>query len=260
MKTKRKHYFYSSVIWGSCTLLMLLGIIAWFFPGYRFSSFFLMCLAALFPVYHFLGRFQTVSFWKGVKHILTVFLILLSAAMAITLGFLLRSAHGTSAPDSSFVIVLGAGVNGSSPSRSLRERLDAAKSYLEAHPDSIAVVSGGQGEYEDISEAQCMFNYLTAHGISPERIWMEDRAENTLQNLQFSMELIEKHTNVRPNKVAVISSEYHLYRANLFARWLNLDTDLIPARTERLPLRWNYYLREIFAVWYYSIFGGLHHA
>lgn len=258
MKTKRK--IYPLVLWGVCALLVLLGIVAWFAPGYRFSGLFLLGLAALFPIYHFLSKVQSVPLWKGVKRVLTVFLCVLFAAMAVTLGFLVRTGHGNDNPDSPYVVVLGAGVNGTVPSRSLRERLDAALGYLEAHPESIAIVSGGQGEYEDISEAQCMFDFLTIHGIDSERVWMEDQAENTLQNLQFSLDLIESRTGTRPEKIAIVSSEYHLHRANLFARWLDLDTDLIPARTERLPLRWNYYLREIFAVWYYSIFGGLHHA
>lgn len=258
MKTKRKNY--PMILWGLCAGLVMLGIIAWFAPGYRFSGLFLWGLSALVPIYHFLRKLQAFPLWKGVKRVLTVFLCVLFAAMAVTLGFLVHSGHGSNHPDSSYVVVLGAGVNGTEPSRSLRERLDAALDYLTEHPESIAIVSGGQGAYEDISEAACMFHYLTSHGIDSDRVWMEDQAENTLQNLQFSMDLIEKNTGERPEKIAIVSSEYHLHRANLFASWLDLDTDLIPARTERLPLRWNYYLREIFAVWYYSIFGGLHHA
>lgn len=258
MKTKRK--IFPMILWGVCSVLLIVGIIAWFAPGYRFSGLFLLGLAALFPIYHFLRKFQAFPLWKGVKRGLTVFLCVLFAAMAVTLGVVVHSAHGSSSPDSSYVVVLGAGVNGTEPSRSLRERLDAALGYLTAYPESIAVVSGGQGNYEDISEAQCMFDYLTNHGIDSDRVWMEDQAENTLQNLQFSLDLIENRTGKRPEKIAIVSSEYHLHRANLFAGWLDLDTDLVPAKTGRISLRWNYYLREIFAIWYYSIFGGLHHA
>ena len=101
-----------------------------------------------------------------------------------------------------------------------------------------------------------MFRYLTAKGISPDRIWLEDKATSTLENLRYSLDLIEDRTGIRPAKTAVLSSEYHLYRARMFAGWLDLEAELVPAKTEVFPLRWNYYLREIFAVWYYTVFGG----
>ena len=167
-----------------------------------------------------------------------------------------RSSRGAEEPDSEYLVVLGAGVNGTTPSRSLRERLDAAYAYLLEHPDSLAIVSGGQGDGEDITEAQCMYHYLTDKGIDPERVWMESEATSTLENLQYSLNLIEENIGTRPGKIAIVSSEYHLHRAGLFAGWLDIEAELVPARTAIPPLRWNYYLREIFAVWYYSLFGG----
>ena len=68
------------------------------------------------------------------------------------------------------VIVLGAGVNGTEPSLSLRTRLDAPLDYLEAHPDIPVVLTGGTGYgEEEISEAACMYDYLTAHGVGAGR-------------------------------------------------------------------------------------------
>ena len=58
------------------------------------------------------------------------------------------------------------------------------------------------------------------------------------------------------SSVGILSSEYHLYRASLMARELGLDPIMIPAKTTRLSLRTNYFLREIAAVWYSMIFGG----
>ena len=245
--------------WLVCSILALLGIAAWaFLPGYRFSGIFLLALAALFPVYHLLASMKNTHPcpWKGVHTALTLLLCVFFAAIAVTLGFLVRSARGTDAPDSPYAVVLGAGVNGRVPSRSLRERLDAAFDYLTAHPDSIAVVSGGQGEHEEISEAQCMYDDLTGRGIAPDRIWMEDQATNTAENLRFSAELIRKRTGETPDRIAIVSSEYHLHRAKFFAGREGLQADLVPAATEVVPLRWNYYLREVFAMWYYLFLGG----
>ena len=48
---------------------------------------------------------------------------------------------------------------------SLRTRLDKALDYLEAHPEIPVVLTGGTGYGEEISEAACMYDYLTAHGV-----------------------------------------------------------------------------------------------
>lgn len=256
MDTKKKKL---SAKWKWFLFLTILGVlILLFFSGYDMTGLALLGVAALIPVYHLIHLLypghRTLS--KGLNMALTLFLIAFFAAISVSWGFIAHSARGTENPESDYLVVLGAGVNGTVPSRSLRERLDAALAYLEAHPDAVAIVSGGQGAGEDITEAQCMYNYLTAKGISPDRIWMEPEATNTLENLRFSLNLIQERRNIRPEKIAIVSSEYHLHRAKLFAGWLDLEPELIPAKTEIFPLRWNYYLREVFAVWYYSLFGG----
>ena len=88
------------------------------------------------------------------------------------------------------VIVLGAGVNGTEPSLSLRTRLDTALDYLEAHPDIPAVLTGGTGYGEEISEAQCMYDYLTERGVEPDRLILEDQAANTAENFALSKPLL----------------------------------------------------------------------
>ena len=258
-KTKKK--LASKWIW--CACLTLMGLIALLLmPGYDFTGLLFLGLAALIPTYHLLGLLKTAhpKAGKGLRTMLTVFLCVFFTAVLIT-GFVIgSSARGTQEPDSDYLVVLGAGVNGTVPSRSLRERLDAALAYLNTHPDAVAIVSGGQGNGEDITEALCMYRYLTEKGIDPDRIWMEDQATSTLENLRFSLSLIQDRTGASPDKLAIVSSEYHLHRANLFASQLGISAELVPAKTEIGPLRLNYYLREVFAVWYYSIFGGRNNA
>lgn len=246
--------------WFLCALLVLLGLIAVFLlPGYSFSGLCFFALAALVPVYHGLKLWKVHHPKWGRRLImaLNIALCLLLAAMAVTCGIIVHSAKGTMDPQSDYLIVLGAGVNGTTPSRSLQERLAAAFDYLQTHPNAVAVVSGGQGSGEEISEAQCMFDSLTSAGIDPDRVWMEDQAGTTLENLRFSLDLIERRTGTRPQTAAIVSSEYHLHRAGMFARWLGLEAELVPAKTAVFLLRWNYILREIFAIWYYCIIGGL---
>lgn len=245
--------------WLLFAFLVGLGLIALFLlQGYDMTGLALFGIAALIPIYHFLGilKRREPKLGRRIFMVFNIALMILLTAMGITLGIIADSARGTGNADSEYLVVLGAGVNGSVPSRSLTERLDAAYEYLQQHPDAVAIVSGGQGAGEDITEAQCMFDYLTAAGISAQRVWMEENASTTLENLRFSMDLIEERTGTRPGTVAIVSSEYHLHRAGMFARWLGLDAQLVPAKTAIFPLRWNYYIREIFALWYYTIFGG----
>ena len=123
----------------------------------------------------------------------------------------------------------------------------------------ICIASGGQGTDEDISEAQCIFDHLTAMGIDKSRIWLEDKSTSTWENLHFSLNLIEENTGTRPEKIGILSSEYHLFRASLFADACGVESVGIPAPTSRFSLRVNYYLREVAGVWHYLILGGQYH-
>ena len=149
-----------------------------------------------------LGGYASVSSGFGVNRCDMGILV-----AAVTGCFIIRGAYGNPGQDCRYVIVLGAGVNGSVPSLSLRERIDAAYEYLVAYPQAICIVSGGQGNNEDISEAECMFRELTAMGIEADRVWMEDKATSTRENLRFSLALIEQRTGSRPESVGLISSE-----------------------------------------------------
>ena len=188
--------------------------------------------------------------------ILTILLCIGFLAALVTGIFIARSAVGDAAAYCDYVIVLGAGVNGTTPSMSLRERIDSAAQYLKDHPDAICVVSGGQGNGEDISEADCMYRELTALGIDGSRIWKEDKSTSTRENFDFSLDLIEEKTGSRPRTAAVVSSGYHLFRASLIAQKQGLTMVGVPAQSRWFALYANYFLREIIAVWYYLIIGG----
>ena len=153
-------------------------------------------------------------------------------------------------------MVLGAKVRETGPSASLWDRIYGARDYLEAHPDVIAVVSGGQGPEEPMTEAQAMRDALVSLGIDENRVWMEDKATSTWENLNFSLNLIEEKTGSRPDNIGIISSEYHLFRASLCADSLGVESVLIPAQTSRLSQKINHFMREVAGVWHYLILGG----
>lgn len=164
----------------------------------------------------------------------------------------LLAAGGTPDMDADYIIVLGAGVNGSSPSLSMVNRLTAARDYLAANPDCIAVVSGGQGPGENITEAEAMFRWLTAQGISSERLLLEDKATSTLENLRYSLALIPDAEHAA---IAVVSSEYHLCRAQRMAELLGYSVGGIPGHTSYPVLKLNYFLREALGMIHLTVFG-----
>ena len=231
--------------WILCALFALVGVgIVLILPAYRFVGLFLLLPAVLIPTYHFLR--STFS-----RRILTGFLAILFVMLSLTGGIIARSARGTGSQHADYLIVLGCQVRGTVPSRMLRQRLDAAAAYLDTNADTHCIVTGGKGNGENLSEAQCMYNYLTAAGIDPSRITMEDQATSTIENLRYSLELME------PGKeIAIVSSEFHLYRAGQMAQSLGLEPHLIPASTEYPLLLTSFSLREIFAVWKFHLFGG----
>ena len=160
---------------------------------------------------------------------------------------IIRSMDGRGEPGGEVLIVLGTTVNGTEPSPMLKQRLDADAQYLNTYPDAVCIVTGGKGDAENLSEAQCMYNYLTAAGIDDTRITMEDRATTTVENLQNVRQLLDT------NEVDILSSDFHLYRAGLIAKEAGFIPTLIPAKTEPLSLLVPWFLREIIALELYLI-------
>lgn len=155
-------------------------------------------------------------------------------------------------------VVLGAGVNGSTPSLSMCNRLDAALAYLNANPAATVIVSGGQGPGEDITEAKAMADYLTAHGIDSARIMQEDRSRTTRENLENSFAILRARGGDPADGVGIVTSEYHLYRAKRMARSLGADPAGIAAETTLKTMRVNYFIREAVAAAYMQLAGTLY--
>lgn len=240
-----------------CLVFVLLGLFFRFaMVGYSFSALICFSAAALMACYWLLEALSGKRWAVILRRLLTVCVCIGLVLASVTGTVIGLAGRGSPETECDYIIVLGAAVHGNAPSVSLRNRLDAAYAYLTAHPDTVCVVSGGKGDGEQISEARCMYDHLTARGIAPERIWMEERAANTEENLAFSLALIQARTGSRPETVGIVSSEYHLFRAGLFAKEQGVTAVGIPGRTEKVSLRINYFLREIAGVWHYYVFGG----
>lgn len=149
------------------------------------------------------------------------------------------------------MIVLGCQVKPWGPSLLLQDRLDKALSYLKDHPDMTVVASGGQGPDEHITEAQCMYDYLTANGVNGENILLEENSHNTNQNLRYSLALLAEDGYDPTDDIIVVSNGFHLSRVRMLWNRIsggqdNLST--LAAPTSHIPSRLKMYIREPIAL------------
>ena len=228
-------------------LLTLLTILLRTLPGVSFSA--NLCLLGVLICLGLLTLSRLSRRHRGWKFLLRIaqagLAVLLLGLSAVEIRVVREGRQDDSAQPADAVIVLGAGVNGTTPSAALQTRIDAAERYLKANPDIPAVLSGGQGAGEDISEAQAMYDALTARGIAPDRLILEEQSTNTRQNLQNSLVLLPDYHH---KSVAVVTNNFHMARVRLL---LSANG---PGRVVQVSagLPWwlsaNYYLRESFAV------------
>ena len=97
------------------------------------------------------------------------------------------------------------------------QRISAARVYLEENPDTVCIASGGQGEDEPMSEAECIRDHLVAGGIDADRILLEDRSTSTEENMRYSLPMLRSpETDVE--SVGIVTNDFHVFRALCLAR------------------------------------------
>lgn len=156
-----------------------------------------------------------------------------TAAAVWVMAFYLYGAIDTVDYREDAVIVLGTGIRGSELSDSLQNRLDRAVAYHTRNPDALIAVSGGQGPQEDIPEGVAMERYLLEQGIPPEKIIRETVSSSTTENFRLTLPLLDAHF-ADEYRIAVISSDFHLFRAGLIAA----DCGFADATHAHAPTPW----------------------
>ena len=112
------------------------------------------------------------------------------------------------------ILILGCRLRGETPSVFLTERTKkGAKLFKEGYGDYI-IVSGAQGDGEDISEAEGMKRILMAEGIDESKIILEDKSKNTAENIEFSSKIMGEK---KFKEVIIVSNDFHLRRAFYFS-------------------------------------------
>lgn len=172
-------------------------------------------------------------------------------AFGALFGAVLYGSYDHIQGDPQVMIILGCQVKPWGPSVLLQDRLDKALDYLEDHPDLTIVVSGGQGPDEHISEAQCMYDYLTEHGVDGAQILLEDQSHNTVENLSYTVDLLAEAGYDTTADMMVVSNGFHLTRVRmLWSRVCGGDYNLstLAAPSSHVPSRLKMYIREPLAL------------
>ncbi len=148
----------------------------------------------------------------------------------------LISAHHIPSLPRDFIIILGCWFrpDGSLPPL-IRGRVDRALAYWRKQREStgleaVFVPSGGQGPDESMPEAEAMRRYLLAQGIPEQLILPESASRNTLENMQFSREIILAR-NPHP-RVIFSTTGYHVFRSGVWASLAGLPAEGIGSRTK----------------------------
>ena len=157
-----------------------------------------------------------------------------------------------------YIIVLGAQVSEDGPRKVLRGRLDTAAEYLKDNPECLCIVSGGQGYNEPASEAEVMKEYLEDKGVSSDRIIVEDKSTNTIENLKFSKKILEEESyDFDSNKLGIVTWNFHMCRAKGIAKKQGLGrVSGISSFTDVIYLPNNIF-RECFGLVKDKVFGNM---
>ena len=139
--------------------------------------------------------------------------ILWLLSLCICEALIFRGFYNSNPKGLEYLIILGAQVREDGPSKVLTFRLDKAAEYLLKNPETLCIVTGGQGYNEPITEAEAMKLYLSDKGIGKERIITEEKAVNTVQNIRFSKEKLPS----ADVPVGIVTNNFHIFRSMAIA-------------------------------------------
>ena len=194
------------------------------------------------------GRNWLRSQWVKVLIALIFVGVLVFGAL---LGAVLHGSYDHVVGEPKVMVILGCQVKPWGPSILLQDRIDKGAEYLKEHPQVIVVASGGQGPDEHMTEAQAIHDALVEQGIDSGRILQEDQSHNTIQNLRYSMVLLEEKGYNIDEDMIVVSNGFHLTRVRmLWTRIYGDDDNLstLAAPSSHVPSRFKMYIREPIAL------------
>ncbi len=169
------------------------------------------------------------------------FLLVALAAIAGVLRWATREGRLQGRQRFTFIVVHGASLVDGHVSPLLTRRLDCAVTAWERQGRrGRIIVSGGRAAGGDVTEAHAMAAYLRDRGVPKKSIVEEDRSSTTRENLEFSREIMDRLSGGSPYRVALVSSEFHVFRCLCLADRLGIDAVGLAAAS-----RWDTWMRSM---------------
>ena len=209
-------------------------------------------LGMLFIVLFLMRRF---ALWQFIKKRTKIILASVVGALfvigGINLCFICNPRLADGSENVEYLIVLGGGITKNAElTDSVQARVKVAADYLQRHQTALAVVTGGKGPFSPCPESDVLKPALAAYGIEDQRILAEDKAKDTIQNFQYSIQLLSEHTGksveeILSSPIAVVTNDFHLARSERLAKRIGFTEVYGVAARTPLFFRANCYCREI---------------
>lgn len=231
-------FFFASIAAIFILLFPLITLITFFIQGIKnlrkegirfsnalslFLSFVIFITLFLFPI---VGIRKILLLLHIHSSFTVIFFVFLNVVALYFLGLLcvyvitgyLNTFHISEKQNFQYIIVLGCQVFGKKVPPLLAGRIEKGIELYHKNPDAILIMSGGQGNGEDIAEAEAMKQYAIEHGVDENRILVEDQSTDTRENLLNSLALMQEGTG----SIAIVTNAFHVFRALLIANTLHI--------------------------------------
>ncbi len=114
------------------------------------------------------------------------------------------------------ILVLGAGVHGTTLSHMLEDRVLTGINLYELGSAPKILMSGDHGQ-DDYDEVNAMKDYAKDKGVPSEDIFMDHAGFSTYESVYRARDIFQAE------KIIIISQKYHLHRAIYIAEYLGLE-------------------------------------
>lgn len=240
---------------GVISLGYFAGYVAWIGINNSFTYLWallgIVCIA--WGIFRQVPWVETNCYIKRAERVVGGLAVLLLLIFGITLGIIVPEGKKTPKDHAEYIILLGAHVYGERMSSNLSYRVKAGLAYLQKNPETKAILSGGCGKGESITEAQAMKRYLMEKGIAQDRLLLEESSTNTEENIENS----GKQMKSIHSSCVIVTNNFHVYRAKEIAKKLGFTHVEGLGSVTHAYTAVNCYTREVIAVIKYKLSGQI---
>lgn len=159
-------------------------------------------------------------------------------------------------PKADAALVLGAAVDGGTPSPVFQQRIAHAISLYKSGRVGRIIFTGGKSPEDSLSEAEAARLWAMARGVPANVILTEQLSQTTLQNFSEALPVVR---DARIKGVIVVSDPLHMRRAMVMARSLGIEASASAtpkSQYRSAKTRVPFLLRETYFIHHFWFFGA----